>query len=94
MNTVTYHLDDTYCPKKHKWTFVSSSLLYSDCYYCPVCDKIWEPTVKEVPKKWFEENFSTDRFGDIKRLAERIEAMKKVTKDDLVKLGYLKAEQE
>lgn len=86
---VTYDLNDKYCPRGHNWIRVPSSLLFSDCYYCEACDKIFEPTVKEVTKKWFEKNFHSDRFNEIKDLAKLIEAKNKVTKADLIKLGYL-----
>lgn len=87
--SVTYDINDTYCPKGHKWIFVPSSLLFSDCYYCKACDKIYQPTVKEVTKKYFEENFNTDRFNDIKEFAEFIEAKEKIRREHLVKLGLL-----
>jgi len=77
-----------FCPKGHKWIFVSASLLSDDYFYCAECDKIYGITVKEIPKKWFDKNYNTDRFGRMKELALIKEARTKVTKDDLVKLGY------
>ncbi len=88
--SVTYDIDDKFCPDGHKWIRVGSTLLYSDCYYCKQCDKIYEPSVKEVPKAYFKKTFSTDRFNGIKKLALMLEARDKVDVEDLVKLGYLK----
>jgi hypothetical protein len=87
---VTYNLDDRYCPEGHAWTFIPSNLLFSDCYYCKTCDKIYEPTVKEVTKEWFAEHFNSDRFNDIKQRAQFLEAKEKVNLSDLIRLGYLK----
>jgi hypothetical protein len=87
---VTYQIDDRFCPKGHKWIRHNASLLFSDCYYCKDCDKIFIPTVKELTKEWFEKNYNSRRFEEIKQDCFRSEAMNKVTKDDLVKLGYLK----
>jgi len=86
---VTYSIDDRFCPKGHSWVRVNSSFIFSDCYYCEKCDKIYQPTVKEVSKKWFKNNFNSDRFEEIKQLALIIKAKEKVTKEDLQKLGYL-----
>ena len=86
-NMVSYDIDDKYCPCGNSWIRVPNSTLFSDCYYCPHCDKIFQPTVKEVTKKWFSENFSSDRFQQIKNLALIVDARKKVSKEDLVKLG-------
>lgn len=87
---VTYQINDDYCPKGHKWTFVGATTLFSDCYYCKECDKIYQPTVKEVTKEWFKKNFHTDRYNDIKYYASVLDAREKVKNEDLIKLGYLK----
>lgn len=87
--TVTYNIDDTFCPCGNSWIRVPNSTLFSDCYYCSHCDKIFQPTIKEVPKKWFDKNFSSPRFEQIKNLALIIQAKSKVKKEDLEKLGYL-----
>lgn len=86
----TYNIDDRYCPKGHLWIFVPSSLVFQDCYYCQGCDKIYRVTYKEVTREWFQKNYNSDRFQAIKNRALISEALKKVTNEDLVKLGYLK----
>lgn len=87
---VTYDMDDKHCPCGNSWIRVPPSTLFSDCYYCPHCDKIYQPTVREVTRKHFIKNYQTDRFNQIKRLALIVEAKKNVTKEDLIKLGYYK----
>lgn len=87
--SVTYDIDDRFCPEGHKWTRLKRSLTFGDCYFCFECDKIYEPTVREVTKEWITENYYTDRFNDIKNLALFKEAYKKVTAEDLKKLNYL-----
>lgn len=87
---VTYDINDKYCPEGHSWLFLPSSLLFGDCYYCKSCDKIYRPSIEEVSKEWFKEHFVSDRFNQIKELSEVLEARKKVSTEDLIKLGYLK----
>ena len=82
-------MEDNYCYCGQPWTKVFNTTLYSDCYYCHSCDKIYELTATEVTKKRFKNHFTSDRFSQIKRYAKIVEAKKKVTNDDLVKLGYL-----
>jgi len=82
-------MNDDYCNCGERWTKVFNTTLYSDCYYCHACDKIYELQAVEVPKAKLEVMYSSDRFSDIRNLAKIIEAKKKVTPDDLVKLGYL-----
>lgn len=83
------NINNEFCPRGHKWIFIGSSLLYSGYYYCPKCDKIYKPTVREVTKEEIENNFNNRRYNEMKDLAKYIEARKKVTKNDLKKLGYL-----
>lgn len=86
---VTYDINDKYCPCGNSWIRVPSSTLFGDCYYCEKCDKIFQPTVKELTRDWFKENYVSDRFEQIKRLAKIVDARSKVTNNDLIKLGYL-----
>jgi hypothetical protein len=87
--SVTYEIDDRYCPSGHKWTRLKANLVFSDCYFCFNCDKVYQPTVQEVTKEWFKENYNTDRFNDIKQMARVKEAFKKVTHEDLIKMKLL-----
>ena len=87
---VTYSIDDTFCPCGEKWTRVESSLVFGDYYYCKGCDKIYTPTVEEKSKKWFEDNYVSDRRQVLINKANIVEARQKVTLKDLIKLGYLK----
>lgn len=81
---------DKYCPQGHCWTPVINTTLYSDCYYCEHCNKIYELQFVEVRREQLQEKFDTDRFDDIKRYAKIIEARKNIPVDCLIKLGYLK----
>lgn len=78
-----------YSPKGNELIEVFNTTLFKDCYYCPLEDKIFVEKLTEVRKKYFEDNFFTDRFEEIKQYALMLEAKKKVTKKDLIKLGYL-----
>lgn len=77
-----------YSPQGNKLIAVKNTVLFSDCYYCPSEDKIYEETLTEVRRERFS-NFSSDRFEEIKQLALIKEARNKVSKTDLKKLGYL-----
>lgn len=79
-------MKDTYCPDGHKVIAVSNTMLFSDCFYCKTCDKVYAYELKEVPKSYFEEHFHSDRFEQIKKYALFLEAKETVTFDDLVKL--------
>jgi hypothetical protein len=78
-----------YSPKGNELIEVFNTTLFSDCYYCPIEDKIFVEKLTEVPRQHFKDNFYTDRFEEIKQYALMLEAKKKVTKKDLIKLGYL-----
>lgn len=77
------------CPKDHFLVEVFNTTMFSDCYYCKNCDKIYQDELKEIPKSFFAQNYNSDRFGEIKKFAEIKQAKRKVTQDDLIKLGYL-----
>ena len=86
---VTYSINDELCPEKHHWTRIQETTLFTDCYYCEKCDKIYAPRIVEIPKSFFKKKFNSDRFSEIKRLAKIIEAKTRVCVQDLIKLGYL-----
>lgn len=90
MKTVTYNIGYTYCPNDHLLIFVPSSTLYSDCYYCKNCNKIYAPVLEEKTKAYFKEEYVTDRFNEIRNYALFLEGKEKVNRNDLIKLGYLK----
>ena len=78
-----------YSPKGNYLIEVFNTSLFSDCYYCPKEDKIFENRLKEIKKEYFDKNFSSPRFEQIKQYALFKEALKKVKISDLEKLGYL-----
>ena len=78
-----------YSPKGNYLIEVFNTTLFEDCYYCPVEDKIFVLKLKELKKEYFNKFFSSPRFNQIKTLALIKEAKNKVTKEDLIKLGYL-----
>lgn len=80
---------DEYCPEGHCATSVEHTTLFSGCVFCKTCDKVYQYELREVPKKWFGENYNSDRFNQIKDYAAFLEAKKKVNNDDLIRLGYL-----
>ena len=82
---VLYDMEDRYCPCGNSWIRVPKSTLFGDCYYCPDCDKIYQPLIVDVSK-----NFSSERFKQIKNLALIFDARQKVSKEDLIKLGIYK----
>jgi hypothetical protein len=82
-------MNDKYCPCGNNWTKLPDNLTFQECYYCGSCDKVFIPTVKELTKEWFKEHYNSDRFSEIKELAKIIEARKKITKEQLIKLGLL-----
>jgi hypothetical protein len=58
----TYTWDDTYCPEGHgAWVFIPAATLYSDIYWCRVCDCFYQPTVKRVTYDKLNREFSSDR---------------------------------
>ena len=77
------------CVCGNNWTEVFNTLLYSDCYFCTHCNKLYAPSVREVTKEEIDERFNSDRFNAIKTFAQIKEAKKKITKEDLIKLGYI-----
>lgn len=77
-----------YSPDGNELIEVFNTTLFADCYYCPKEDVIFIEKLVEVSKQYFKDNFYTNRFEDIKRFALLKEAKQKVTKEDLIKLGY------
>jgi hypothetical protein len=74
------------CPHGHRAAKVPDSLLGPESYYYPTCDKLYEMALREVDTSIMPEG----RFEDIKGLAMIIDLRTKVTKADLIKLGYWK----
>ncbi len=80
----------TYCPKcENEMVHNGDSILFSENWYCPKCDKIFVLELKELSKQWFKGQFNSDRFDDIRKFALIKEAEKKVTKEQLQELGLL-----
>jgi len=82
-------MNDETCVCGNNWTEVFNTLMYSDCYFCTHCNKVYAPSVREVTQEEFKEKFNSDRFQEIKTFAKIKEAKRKITKEDLIKLGYL-----
>lgn len=82
-------MNDDFCVCGNKWIKVFNTVLCFNCYYCPSCDKVYKPTVIEVPREELSEMFAGDRFDKIKEFALISEARKKVTPYDLERMGYL-----
>lgn len=63
--------DDRYCPKGHRWQFVSASGLYPDYYYCAHsdCDRFWEPTVEVVEDSSIASRYNDDRPQQMRDMA-------------------------
>lgn len=79
------------CPKCKNYSLIenSDSIIFYKNYYCQGCDAIFVEGLKELSKKWFKENFSSDRFQEIRELSLYRLALQKVTKEHLEKLGLL-----
>lgn len=76
--TRTYSWDDTYCPEGHRWVFCGSSTLYSDYYYCPKEDKLYEPKVVEIDEDELAKEYMSDRVGAMKQYGRRNLALEKI----------------
>ena len=85
-------MKEEFCPEGHGVTNVGNTTLFNSCVFCKTCDKVYQYELREVPKKWFDENYNSDSFDQIKGYAEFLEARKKVNQQDLIKLGYLEGE--
>ena len=83
-------MNDEFCICGQGLIEVFNTTLFQDCYYCPYCDEVYILKITKVPKSYFKKVFTSDRFNDIKRFALIKQAKKRITYDDLVKLGYLK----
>jgi len=82
-------MNDEFCICGERWIKVFNTLMHSDCYYCPSCDKIYEPTVREITRDALAVMYIPDKFDQIKRFALRKDALNKVTYNDLKRLGYI-----
>lgn len=78
-----------YSPDGNELIEVCNTTLFADCYYCPKEDKIYVEKLTEVTKDYFKNNFYTNKFEQIKQYALIKKAKEQVTKEDLIKLGYL-----
>lgn len=81
--------EEAYCLNcDNKLTYIASSLLFSECYYCESCDIFYHKRLVKISEESFK-GFSTARRGELVELARIIKAKSKITKKDLVYLGYL-----
>lgn len=69
MRTITFQIDYEYCPQGHTWTFIPSSTLYPDVFWCEECKCFYNPTVEKVVAAKLNERFSSDRAGDLIKYA-------------------------
>lgn len=70
----TYTWDDRYCPKGHgDWVFIPASTLYSDIYWCELCDCFYYPRVQAQSYESLNKNYSSDRA---KALIDRAKFLK------------------
>jgi hypothetical protein len=74
-----------FCPLGHRVLHVPDSLLGPESWYCPDCDKLYQPVLQVADLS----RFPPERAQEIKELALILEARRNVTKGDLIKLGYL-----
>lgn len=62
-----FDIDYTYCPKGHgDWTFIPTSTLYSDLFWCEKCNYFYEPSIKMIKKGDINKHFNSDRENDLK----------------------------
>ena len=87
--SVTYQLNDEDCHCGMRWIFVKSSTLYPDYYYCKHCDSFFVPRTRRVSEEEINAEYCSDRAQEMKEYALLVEAKKKITYNDLVRLGYL-----
>jgi len=81
--------EEAFCPScDNKLIYVASSLLFSECYYCESCDKFYHKRLVSISEESFK-NFSSQRRKELVTLARIIKAKTKVTREDLITLGYL-----
>ena len=78
-----------YCPEGHIWDFIHWGILYQDYYYCDKCAEIYLPDVKIITQEELNKPYSNDRYKELIDLAKQQQAMRKVTRTDLLTLGYL-----
>jgi hypothetical protein len=79
-----------FCPQGHTLFVVPDSLLGPESFYCEECDKIYQPVLQEADLS----EFSPERADAIKELALILDARRKITKADLIKLGKWKHDTE
>jgi len=78
--------NDKYCPKGHIWQFVGASGLFSDYYYCPKCDEMWEPTVRKLSLKNITKNYNESRPLEMKKRAQFLMWQESLTPNDFAAL--------
>ena len=66
---LTFQIDYSNCPKGHDWTWIRSSTLYPDVFWCEKCDAFYEPTVKKLERGKINKEYSSDREADLIKLA-------------------------
>ena len=82
----TINWEDKYCPKGHKWQFVSSSGLFPDYYYCShnACDRFWQPTVEVIDESVIAEDYNQDRPQKMRDMANFLTWQENLTPKDYI----------
>ena len=82
-------MEKKYCPEGHLWIEAKNTGLYLDYYFCPECNEIYTLSPVKRSKEEINRNFCSDRHTEMIQYAKNIQAIEKVTFEDLKKLGYL-----
>ncbi len=67
---------------------IPNSVLFPECFYCEKCDKFYHKRLVPISEKSFEQ-FNVKRRGELKELAMICKGRAKVSREDLITLGYL-----
>lgn len=83
MKRYSFEIDYTFCPEGHgSWTFIGSSILYSDIFYCTDCDCFYVPSLRKIVRGEINKDYTSDREADLIRLANFKRWKSKLTIED------------
>ncbi len=83
MKKITLETNFEFCPKGHSWTFLPSSTMCYELFYCEKCDFFYTITVRAKTSTNINNEFCDGRADELKKYAKFLEWKRTLSYKDM-----------